>query len=95
MFRMQRTRAIIIRLLILFGLLGAVQGLVLAQDVSLEIPNNARAKSYGDGWECDKGYRKINGGCTAVKVPVNGYLTDSSYGSGWKCNRGYREVGRR
>ena len=92
MFKMQRTRAISIRLWILFGLLGAVHGLVFAQGSSAEVPDNAHAKSYGNGWECNKGYRDVNAGCAAVKVPANAYPTNHSYGRGWECNRGYLEA---
>lgn len=92
MFKMQRTRAISIRLWILFGLLGAVHGLVFAQGSSVEVPENAHAKSYGNGWECDRGYRAVDGTCIAVKVPANGYFVGASYGVGWKCDRGYRKV---
>jgi phospholipid transport system substrate-binding protein len=45
------------------ALLGAVPGLVCAQGGSLEVPENARAKSDGNGWECDKGYRKVDETC--------------------------------
>jgi phospholipid transport system substrate-binding protein len=27
------------------------------------VPDNAHAKSYGHGWECDKGYRKVDESC--------------------------------
>jgi len=60
MFRMRRTRVILIRSRILLGLLGAVSGLVFAHSGSVEMPENACAKSYVNGWECDKGCRGVD-----------------------------------
>ena len=92
MSELRRTRSILVRLQILFGLLGAVHGHVFAQGGSVEVPENAHAKRYGNGWECNKGYREVNEGCAAVKVPANAYPTNQSYGRGWECNREYREL---
>jgi len=80
-------------LLILLALLAAVPALVLARGSSTDIPENARTKSYGSGWECDRGYHAVDKTCVAVKVPANGYFLGVSYGPGWKCDRGYREAG--
>jgi hypothetical protein len=65
---------------------------VFAQGVEATLPANASAKNYGSGWDCDKGYRKNAGTCSAVSLPANGYLTESATGSGWTCARGYRAV---
>ncbi|HUT41257.1 MAG TPA: hypothetical protein VM011_07930, partial [Gammaproteobacteria bacterium] len=92
MSSMRRTPVISLRALILLALLATVHGLVHAQAGSVEAPENARAKEYGKGWECNQGYRAVNGTCTAVKLPADAYLTNTSYGSGWECGRGYREV---
>ncbi len=62
-----------------------------AQGVEGTIPANASAKSYGKGWQCDRGFLKIDGACVVVTLPENAYLTDSSYGSGWKCQHGYKQ----
>ena len=91
MSKIRQASAISIHSLILLTLLAAVHGLVFAQSDSVELPGNARAKSYGSGWECERGYREDNGTCAAIGVPANAYLTNSSYGSGWECGRGYRE----
>ena len=91
MFSTRRTRAILILLQVLLGFLGVFHGLVYAQGGSVEVPRNAHAKSYGNGWECDNGYREVNGGCATVKVPSNAYLNDD--GDRWKCDRGYRKAG--
>ncbi len=65
-----------------------------AQTASSEIPANARANSYGSGWECVSGFRN-NGGqtCEQIAVPENAYLSGSTFGRGWVCARGYRERG--
>ena len=62
-----------------------------AQGVAGTIPANASAKTYGRGWECDRGFHKIDGACAVVALPENAYLTDSTYGSGWKCKHGYKQ----
>ena len=81
MRKMQQVPATSIRVLVLLALMAAAPGLVFSQGGSIELPENARAKSYGSGWECERGYRKDNGACTAVGVPANAYLTNTSYGS--------------
>jgi hypothetical protein len=75
MTRVRRSRAIIILSLILMPLLAAIPGLVLAQEGSVEIPINAHAKKYADGWACDRGYRESNEQCDAVNLPDNAYPT--------------------
>jgi hypothetical protein len=92
MSRMRRPHTISIPFLILLALLGAVPSLVFAQGGSIAMPENARAKSHGSGWECDQGYRETNGTCAAIKAPENAYPTNTAYGRGWHCGRGYRQV---
>ena len=87
---MRRPRVISIHSLIFLASLAAAPGVVFAQGGSVGMPENARVKSYGSGWECNRGYREFNGACIAIKVPPNGYLNSS--GDGWKCDRGYRAV---
>lgn len=65
--------------------------LAFAQEGEGALPENATAKTYGRGWECDGGYRKNAGSCIAVTLPANAYLTDSSYGIGWACQHGYKQ----
>lgn len=81
--------------LLLSALLVAGPDIAFAQGPSGAIPENARAKSYGGGWECNRGYRETKGACAAVKVPANAYATDTSYGRGWDCDWGYKEITRR
>ena len=90
MSRMRRPRAISIHPLILLALLAAAPGVVFAQGGSVGIPENASVKSYGSGWECDRGHQEVDGACAAVKVPPKAYL--NSFGDEWKCDRGYRKV---
>jgi hypothetical protein len=66
---------------------------VLAQDGTGPMPENAEARSYGGGWDCDLGYRVEGEECVAIDIPENAYATGRSYGSGWACRRGYEEVG--
>jgi hypothetical protein len=60
-------------------------GIVHAQS---SIPQNSHAISYGEGWECDWGFRKSDAACDAVAVPPNAHL--DSVGNRWVCDRGYR-----
>lgn len=103
MIKMRHTPIVSIRLLMLLALLTAQLLILLviltavpvrafAKDGTVEIPEHASAKKYGSGWECDRGYREINGACAAVKVPANAYPTNVPYGRGWECVRGYRKV---
>ena len=61
-----------------------------AQTSTQPMPENARVKSYGDGWECNIGFRLNENACVAVIVPENAYSTNRSYGSGWQCRHGFR-----
>ncbi len=59
---------------------------------TIAIPENAHAKSYSDGWECDRGYRVDGEVCAVIDVPENAYKTNSTYGTGWSCLHGFRET---
>ncbi len=63
----------------------------LAQNSAQPMPENASTRSYGDGWECDIGFRLNEKACLAVNVPQNAYETKRSYGSGWGCLHGFRK----
>ncbi len=65
---------------------------VFAQTANPPVPDNARQKSYGDGWECDLSFRLVAGECISVVAPENAYATMRAYGSGWECNHGFIEV---
>lgn len=56
------------------------------------MPENAKSKTYGDGWECIVGYRIIEESCVAILVPQNAYATRRTFGQGWKCDHGFREI---
>ncbi len=60
------------------------------KDVARAAPPNAHMTRYGDGWECDRGYRSVRGACVGIQVPANAYL--DATGRGWRCDRGYRKA---
>ncbi|MEP3941894.1 MAG: hypothetical protein ABJM63_11255, partial [Anderseniella sp.] len=62
----------------------------LAQTSAQAMPENASARSYGEGWECNIGFRLNENACLEVIVPQNAYDTKRSYGSGWDCLHGSR-----
>lgn len=64
----------------------------LAQSLTPPMPANAHAKSYGDGWECDRSFTVVEDQCIAIIVPSNAYLTNRVYGSGWECHHGFEEI---
>ena len=57
------------------------------------IPENAREKGYGTGWECKPGYLLKDGACAAVVVPENAYAASTSFSPGWMCARGFLSDG--
>ncbi len=89
MIKIRKAPATSIYSLVLLALLAAVHGLVFAQAGSVELPDNALAKGYGSGWECERGYRAVNNACVTVNVAESAHL-DSS-GNDWECNRPYRK----
>ncbi len=60
----------------------------IAQSKSTETPVNSHVSRYGDGWECDRGFRRVGESCLEVKVPENARLNVS--GDRWECSRGFR-----
>ena len=78
----------VLLLALIWGFPGAASG----QSTAAGLPANASAKSYGDGWTCDRGYRAERGACQPIEVPANALATQTSYGRGWECRRGFREV---
>ena len=46
------------------------------------IPTNAFLNSSSSGafsWNCERGYIKRDAECQYIKIPLNGYLSDSSH----------------
>src|SRR5690606_16545155 len=82
-----------IRYLSALALCAAFPSLALPQASALPSPQNARAKTYAPGWECDPGYRERDGVCAGIAIPADAYATSSPYGRGWECERGYRLSG--
>src|SRR5690242_18116316 len=68
-------------------LIAACEIIVPAAAAGAAVPNNARASSFGAGWDCIWGYHRVDDHCETVKAPNNGYV-DSS-GRAWECNRGF------
>ena len=75
-------------LALLFVFIMIMHGTAFASDASKKIPENATAKRYGSGWECNAGFRESGGACAAIKIPANASANGQSYGKGWECNRG-------
>jgi hypothetical protein len=74
-------------------LAAGVAGTQPALGAPATIPENARATSYGSGWECKPGYQRTGAaGCVAIVVPGNAFPTNDTYGRGWDCSRGHRLV---
>ena len=81
--------------ILIIGLIVTVLSLALpafGQTADQPMPENASAKSYGDGWECNIGFRLNENTCIAVVAPQNAYDTNRSYGSGWECLHGFRKT---
>ena len=75
--------------LVLFVLLSVVSGVAATEAELAKMPMNAHAKRYGSGWDCDRGYEKVDQSCVAIEVPSNGYLNSS--GRDWDCERGFKK----
>ena len=75
----------------LFALMVLQQPTFAQSDVQT-IPANSHSLSFGDGWECDLGYRIDDDACSPVIVPRNAYENNRSYGTGWDCGHGYRQT---
>ena len=87
-----RLRQLAIGMFVLVGVLVPPALPAVAQDGTGSVPENAHAWKYGDGWECDLGYRVNEGSCEEIVLPENAYATGRSYGTGWDCYRGFEEV---
>lgn len=81
---------LIARMAVVAGMIASFAFPAFAQDAL--VPANATAKSYGEGWECDRGYRRDDDACLAIIVPQNAYATNRTYGKGWECLHGFQEV---
>ena len=91
MSRMKQETVISTHSLILLVILASAPWTLSASGGSIEVPENAHKKNYGNGWECDLGYRKVDEACIAIEVPANAYPTNTSFGRGWECSYGYRK----
>ena len=57
------------------------------------LPPHAKWQSWGNGWECQRGYRKEDQRCIEIDVPPHAFL--DAIGHDWECERGYRREGGR
>ncbi len=64
----------------------------LSQSGAASVPENAHAKSYGEGWDCDLSFRLEGDQCVAIAIPQNAYPTNRPYGVGWECHHGFQEM---
>ena len=86
--------SLISRILLLgLGFVMTTSVAAIAKDESVKIPENAKAKSYGSGWECIRGFRQSKGDCIRIRIPANAYPTKSAYGAVWECRRGFKTKG--
>ena len=86
----RRRRRAIWHTLMLLAVSTVSPSVLYAQSRAVGIPEHASASTYGTGWECDRGYQRVNGACAAIELPANAFLTIGSFGRGWECMRGYR-----
>ncbi len=59
---------------------------------SSEVPEHAYITS-GDSWKCERGFKRAEDECQAIKVPEHAFLTN--YGNSWMCERGFKREGDR
>ena len=45
---------------------------------------------FGDGWKCDRGFKRVEDKCQSVEVPEHTFL--NRWGDGWECERGFKRV---
>lgn len=79
-------------LIVVAGIIASIAFPVFAQDGTGPVPDNAEARHYGGGWDCDLGFREDGAECLALYIPDNAYATRRKFGSGWACSRGYQEI---
>ena len=85
-------RRLFAALLAVFATALVITGPGFAQDGTGAPPDNAQNRTYGNGWDCNIGYREYDGACAALDIPENAYATGRSYGTGWACQRGFEET---
>src|SRR2546429_8390469 len=80
-------RSVTLRFVVMFAATAFAQG----ASAQSPVPDNATS-TFGGGWICNLGYRRVGDRCEKVNVPPNAFAT---FGGGWMCNLGYRGVGDR
>jgi hypothetical protein len=59
--------------------------------MSVAVPENGYLDSSGNGWRCERGFRREGSTCSALSVPANAYIDYS--GDEWRCIDGFRRQG--
>ena len=55
------------------------------------LPMHAHVNYAGNGWECDRGFRRVGEYCVPVEIPANASL--NYVGNDWECDPGYTRMG--
>lgn len=63
-----------------------------ASCIKVFVPAGGYLNQSGRGWNCLRGYTKVDDTCSQITLPANAYLLDDRYGPGWKCERGYTKT---
>jgi hypothetical protein len=54
----------------------------------VDVPENAYLDSNGNGWQCERGFRREQTVCKTLIVPANAHTGYS--GNDWNCADGFR-----
>ncbi len=62
----------------------------LINQLNHSLPDHAKIDYSGRSWECIRGYKRDELGCTPVFIPPNAKL--NYFGNEWECNRDFKKV---
>ena len=54
-----------------------------AEAQTVGFPDNARKSRYSEGWECVRGFKRVEDRCVKIVMPKNAFATGSSFGRSW------------
>ena len=60
-------------------------------EIKPAIPDHASVIRFGNGWQCNDGFREHDGQCVKIDVPANAHLSGGGYGTGWQCDWAFTE----
>lgn len=63
-----------------------------ASCITVSVPAGGYLDQSGRGWDCLRGYTKIDDTCSQIALPAHAYLVDERYGPGWTCERGFTQT---